>query len=120
MEELMGCSMCGVSTESPCAIICYSDCSVCWVDAPAMAAKMVMDIGSDVPKSGRDIKLTGSTEVRFSCNKMPVDRLIAFLKLAYPEGRIGKPAEDVDAVSKAATGTLDEVIKQIGFEAAAD
>jgi hypothetical protein len=32
----MGCSMCGVSCDSPCAIICYSDCSVCWVDAPAM------------------------------------------------------------------------------------
>ena len=116
----MGCSMCGVSCDSPCAIICYSDCSVCWVDAPVMAAKMVMDIGSDVFKSGREIKLTGSTDVRFSCNEMPVDRLIAFLKLAYPEGRIGKPAAEADTVSKTATGTLDEVIKQIGFGAAAD
>jgi len=85
-----------------------------------MAAKMVMDIGSDVFKSGREIKLTGSTEVRFSCNEMPADRLIAFLKLAYPEGRIGKPAAEADTVSKTATGTLDEVIKQIGFGAAAD
>jgi hypothetical protein len=116
----MGCSLCGVSTDSPCAIICYSDCSVCWVDAPVMAAKMVLDIKSDALKSGRELKLTGSTEVRFSCNEMPVDRLLAFLKLAYPEGRIGKPAAEAKTVSKAATGKLDEVIKQIGFEAAAD
>lgn len=59
---------------------------MCWVDAPAMAAKMIMDIGSDVLKSGRDIKLTGSTEVNFCCNDMPLDRLAAFLKLVYPEG----------------------------------
>jgi hypothetical protein len=51
---------------------------------------------------------------------MPVDRLLAFLKLAYPEGRISKPAAEAKTVSKAATGTLDEVIKQIGFDAAAD
>jgi len=25
--------------------------------------------------------LTGSTEVRFSCNEMPVDRLLAFFKI---------------------------------------
>jgi hypothetical protein len=51
---------------------------------------------------------------------MPVDRLLAFLKLAYPEGRIGKPAAEARTVSKAATGKLDEIIKQIGFEARAD
>jgi len=66
------------------------------VDAPVMAAKMVVDIKSDVLKSGRELKLTGSTEVRFSCNEMPVDRLLAFLKLAYPEGRISKPAGSQD------------------------
>jgi hypothetical protein len=52
---------------------------------------------------GREIKLTGSTEVRFSCNEMPVDRLLDFLKLAYPEGRIGKPAEEAETVSQTAT-----------------
>jgi hypothetical protein len=51
------------------------------VDAPVMAAKMVVDIKSDVLKSGRELKLTGSTEVRFSCNEMPVDRLLAFFKI---------------------------------------
>ncbi len=85
-----------------------------------MAAKMVVDIKSDVLKSGRELKLTGSTEVRFSCNEMPVDRLLAFFKLAYPEGRISKPAAEAKTVSKAAAGTLHEVIKQIGFDAAAD
>jgi hypothetical protein len=34
---------------------------------------------------------------------MPVDRLLDFLKLAYPEGRIGKPAEEAETVSKTAT-----------------
>jgi hypothetical protein len=48
------------------------------VDAPVMAAKMVVDIKSDVLKSGRELKLTGSTEVRF---EMPVDRLLAFFKI---------------------------------------
>jgi hypothetical protein len=43
--------------------------------------KMVVDIKSDVLKSGRELKLTGSTEVRFSCNEMPVDRLLAFFKI---------------------------------------
>lgn len=47
----MGCSLCGASCDSPCAIICYSDCSVCWVDAPVMAAKMVLDIQGDVLKA---------------------------------------------------------------------
>ena len=116
----MGCSMCGVSCDSPCAIICYSDLFGVLGGWPVMAAKMVVDIKSDVLKSGRELKLTGSTEVRFSCNEMPVDRLLAFLKLAYPEGRISKPAAEAKTVSKAATGTLDEVIKQIGFDAAAD
>src|SRR6185437_9080516 len=69
-------------------------CSVCWVDAPVMAAKMVVDIKSDVLKSGHELKFTESTEVRFSCNEMPVDRLLAFLKLAHPEGRISKPAAE--------------------------
>ena len=81
---------------------------------------MVIDIKSDALKSGRELKLTGSTEVRFSCNEMPVDRLLAFLKLAYPEGRIGKPTGEAKTVSKTATGTLDEVLKQIGFAARAD
>ena len=54
---------------------------MCWVDAPVMAAKMVVDIKSDVLKSGRELKLTGSTEVRFSCNEMPVDCLLAFFKI---------------------------------------
>jgi len=45
-------------------------------------------------KSGRELKFTESTEVRFSCNEMPVDRLLAFLKLAHPEGRISKPAAE--------------------------
>jgi hypothetical protein len=85
-----------------------------------MAAKMVVDISSDVMKSGRELKLTGTTQVHFSCNEMPVDRLTAFLKLAYPEGRIGKPSLEGQTVSKAATGTLDEVIKEIGFAAMAD
>jgi hypothetical protein len=116
----MGCSACGVSCDSPCAIICYSDCSVCWVDAPAMAAKMIMDIGSDVLKSGRDIKLTGSTEVNFCCNDMPLDRLAAFLKLVYPEGRIVTPITEAQIFTRTATGTLDDVIKLIGFGAAAN
>jgi len=89
------------------------------VDAPVMAAKMVVDIKSDALKSGRELKLTGSTEVRFSCNEMPVDRLLAFFKIGL-SGRISKPAAEAKTVSKAATGTLDEVIKQIGFDAAAD
>jgi hypothetical protein len=116
----MGCSACGVSCDSPCAIICYSDCSVCWVDAPVMAAKMIMDIGSDVLKSGREIKLTGPTQVNFCCNDMPLDRLAAFLKLVYPEGRIGMPVTEAKTLTKTATGTLDDVIKQIGFAASAD
>ena len=66
---------------------------MCWVDAPVMAAKMVVDIKSDVLKSG-ELKFTESTEVRFSCNEMPVDRLLVFLKLAHPEGRISKPAAE--------------------------
>ncbi len=70
----MGCSACGVSCDSSCAIISYSDCSVCWVDAPAMAAKTIMD--------------------------MPVT-----------EGK---------TFTKTATGTRDDVIKQIGFAASAD
>ena len=116
----MGCSACGVSCDSPCAIICYSDCSVCWVDAPAMAAKMIIDIGSDVLKSGRDIKLTGSTEVNFCCNDMPLDRLAAFLKLVYPEGFFFNDTATTEIYTRTATGTLDDVIKLIGFGAAAN
>ena len=116
----MGCSACGVSCDSPCAIICYSDCSVCWVDAPAMAAKMVVDIKSGALKSGREVRLTGSTEVRACINDMPVDRLAAFLSLIYPERRLGQPAAGTKTVSKTAAGKLDEVIDQLGFGAAAD
>ncbi len=116
----MGCSACGVSCDSPCAIICYSDCSVCWVDAPAMVAKMIVDIKSDPLKSGREMRLTGSTEVRACINDMPVDRLAAFLTLIYPGRQLEKPAAETKAVSKTVAGTLDEVIEQMGFGAAAD
>lgn len=116
----MGCSACGVSCDSPCAIICYSDCSVCWVDAPVMAAKMVVDIKSGALKSGREPRLTGSTEVRACINDMPADRLAAFLSLIYPERRLGQPAAGTKTVSKTAAGKLDEVIDQLGFGAAAD
>jgi hypothetical protein len=116
----MGCSACGVSCDSPCAIICYSDCSVCWVDAPAMAAKMIVDLKSDALKSGREMKLTGTTDVRVCINDMPADRLAAFLSLIYPEGRIGKPAAEAKAVSKTVAGKLDEVIEQIGFGTTAE
>lgn len=115
----MGCSACGVSCDSPCAIICYSDCSVCWVDAPAMQSKMVVDIASDALKSGRQPKLSGSTQVRFCCNDMPMERLVDFLNLAYPEARIGKSAVEAKTLSKTLTGTLDEVIKEIGLQAPA-
>ena len=85
-----------------------------------MAAKMVVDIKSDVLKSGRELKFTESTEVRFSCNEMPVDRLLAFFKIGLSGRANLKPAAEAKTVSEAATGTLDEVIKQIGFDAAAD
>ncbi len=115
----MGCSACGVSCDSPCAIICYSDCSVCWVDAPVMKAKMVVDIASDVLNSGRELKLTGSTQVRFCCNDMPTERLVDFLNLAYPEARIAKTAAEAKTLTQTLTGTLDEVIKEIGLQTAA-
>jgi hypothetical protein len=85
-----------------------------------MAAKMVVDIKSDALKSGREMRLTGSTEVRACINDMPVDRLAAFLALIYPERRIGKPAAETKTVSKTVAGKLDEVIEQLGFGAAAD
>jgi hypothetical protein len=85
-----------------------------------MAAKMVVDIKSDALKSGREMRLTGSTEVRACINDMPVDRLAAFLALIYPERRIGKPAAETNTVSKTVAGKLDEVIEQLGFGAAAD
>jgi len=90
----MGCSMCGVSCDSPCAIICYSDLFGVLGGCAGHGRKIVVDIKSDVLKSGRELKFTESTEVRFSCNEMPVDRLLAFLKLAHPEGRISKPAAE--------------------------
>jgi len=116
----MGCSACGVSCDSPCAIICYSDCSVCWVDAPAMAAKMLIDIKSGALKSGQEMKLSGSTDVRVCINGMPIERLTAFLALIYPEGRIEKRAVQAKTVTKTAAGPLDEVIEQLGFGQAAD
>jgi hypothetical protein len=51
---------------------------------------------------------------------MPVERLVDFLNLAYPEGRIGKPTPEAKTFSKTVTGRLDEVIKEIGFQASAD
>ncbi|HZP10385.1 hypothetical protein [Methyloceanibacter sp.] len=85
-----------------------------------MAAKMVVDIKSDALRSGREMRLTGSTAVRACINDMPVDRLAAFLALIYPERRLGRPAAETKAVSKTAAGTLDEVIDQLGFGAPAD
>ena len=71
---------------------------------------MIVDIKSDPLKSGREMRLTGSTEVRACINDMPVDRLAAFLTLIYPGRRLEKPAAETKAVSKTVAGTLDEVI----------
>ena len=90
----MGCSVCGVSVDSPCAIICYSDCSVCWVDAPAMLA-------------------------RAAANGATLKQVAELLNKASPERRLAYEGAGTEVLNETYTGTLDEVIKTIGLKVAA-
>ncbi len=102
----MCCSMCGVSVDSPCAIICYSDCSVCWVDAPAMLARMVVDLNSDAAKSEHAFKLRESTEVKVCLNGATLKQVAELLNKASPERRLAYEGAGTEVLNETYTGTL--------------
>jgi len=116
---MASCELCGIGPiDSPCAIICTTDCSTCWVDAPVMRDKIVVDMGSDVFKSGKRLQLTSSTAVRFCCNEVTSGQIADFLNKIYSDARI-KPSADDKTISKTVSGTLAEILKQLGLEASA-
>jgi hypothetical protein len=81
-----------------------------------MRDKIVLDMRSDVFKSGKRPQLTSSTAVRFCCNEMTSGQIADFLNKIYSDARIKRSADD-KTISKTATGTLAEIIKQLGLEA---
>jgi hypothetical protein len=116
---MASCELCGIGPiPSPCGIICTTDCSTCWVDAAAMRNKIVLDIGSDVFKSGKPPQLTSSTAVRFCCNELTSGQIADFLNKVYSDARIKRSADE-KKISKTVTGTLAEILKQLGLEASA-
>ena len=116
---MASCEMCGIGPiPSPCGIICTTDCSTCWVDAPVMRDKIVVDIATDVFKSGKRPQLTSSTSVRFCCHEMTSAQIADFLNKIYADARIKRSADD-KTISKTVTGTLAEILKQLGLEASA-
>jgi hypothetical protein len=112
----MGCSLCGVSTGEPCAIICYSDCSVCWVDAPAMKARMVVDLNSEAAKGKDAFKLAGSTDVKVCLDGATPKQVAELLNKASPERRVSFEGDGSKVLNETHTGKLDEVIKKIGLK----
>jgi hypothetical protein len=115
----MGCSLCGVSTTGePCAIICYSDCSVCWVDAPGMLARMVVDLNSDAATGKHEFKLTGATKVKV-CLSGATQKQVADLLNKVLVERLSYEGAGTGALNETHTGTLDEVLKKIGLKVSA-
>jgi hypothetical protein len=116
---MASCELCGIGPlSSPCAIICTTDCSTCWVDAAAMREKIVVDMQSDFFKNGTLPQLSSSTAVRFCCNDVTSEQIAAFLMKIYPGARISGN-DDKKTLSKMVTGTLGDIIKQIGLRTSA-
>jgi hypothetical protein len=108
--------MCGVSVDSPCAIICYSDCSVCWVDAPAMSARMVVDLNSDAAKSEHAFKLRESTEVKVCLNGATLKQVAELLNKASPGRRLAYEGAGRTRYRHARRGHQDDRLEGRGGE----
>ena len=112
------CELCDIGPlDPPCAIICEEDCSTCWVDAAPMRNKVVLDMSSDAFKTGSRPQLTGSKRVRFCCEDMTSQQLVAFLNKAYPDARVRSSGADDRKISKEVAGTLADILKEVGLEA---
>ncbi len=82
-----------------------------------MRDKIVLERGSKVFESGTEPKLARSVQLRLCCNEVTLGQIADFVNRIYPDARIQRPSPDENTISKTATGTFDEVMKQIGLEA---
>lgn len=114
------CSLCGVTAQSPCGVICLSDCSVCWVTV--VEAKFAADdqrsVGgiAKIARTENDVVLDDQTQWRLCSNGASTAQLAALINHIYP-GRAS--AAGSERISKQTSGTLPEIIKALGLDPAA-
>jgi hypothetical protein len=115
------CEMCGIGPlQSPCGIICTPDCITCWVTVASETASTQDDaVPVEIvgPKQGSEPKLSGSTQVRFCCTDLTLAQVASFLSQVHPDLGIKQPSLDKKPITKTITGTLDEVVEQLGLGA---
>ncbi len=113
------CELCGIGPlDPPCIIICEDDCGVCHVQAAKMRDKVILDMASDVFKTGSRPQLSSSKKVQFTCDDVASQELATFLNKVYSGARISAGAGE-KKISKTVTGTLADILKQTGLEASA-
>jgi len=118
------CDVCGVSMQSPCAIICLHDCSVCWCTV----------VGADFEHGASDapvaqIKLNGdkpappidaTTKFRICTSGVKMSDVAALIDHLHPSANVTMPASVPPSRGGILVGTLDELVKQIGLSASAN
>jgi hypothetical protein len=109
--------MCGIGPiPSPCIIICYDDCAVCYVDFPSRRSKAFVDLDSEVLNGVKPPKLDASTKLQFCCNGASLERIAEFLNKVHPAAKV-QPPKVYATVSETMSGTLGEIVKKLGLEA---
>jgi hypothetical protein len=116
------CDVCGVSMQSPCAIICLHDCSVCWC---TVVAPDYEHAAGDAPVA--QIKLSGdkpaptidaSTRFRICTSGVRMSDVAALIDHLHPSARVSMPASVPPSRGGILVGTLDELVTQIGLASA--
>ncbi|MEP7239288.1 MAG: hypothetical protein ABI697_00235 [Devosia sp.] len=112
------CAVCGVSMQSPCGIICLSDCSVCW------ATVIGTDESHDAAGPVIQIKLNGDkpvpmidarTTFRICTSGVKMADVAALIDHLHPSATVSVPASVPASRGGIEIGTLDELIGKIGL-----
>jgi hypothetical protein len=113
------CDVCGVSMQSPCAIICLHDCSVCWctvvapeyehgaADAPVAQIKLKGD--------GAVPQIDAKTSFRICTSGVSMAHVAALIDHLHPTASVGVPQTPPQSRGGILVGTLDELVAQIGL-----
>lgn len=116
------CSLCGVTAQSPCGVICLSDCSVCWVTVATAEAIFAADGKAGTggiarfAKTDKEVVLDDKTQLRVCSTGASAAQLAALINHVYPGSASSK---ENAPMTKQASGTLPDIIKALGLEPAA-
>lgn len=113
----MSCENCGISMQSPCGIICLSDCSVCWctvveaVSEFSAVAQVKLKPGVEAPR------IEGSTKFQICTTDVSLANIAKLITHVHPTSQISVPKGAATPTPGMKSGTLDQLIAELGLAA---